>query len=128
MNFRWARISHYDFFLFTLNLTFLQTDDFNTNQGNYPVYGILTYHDDFNYLNWDLITMELSSKDFGAVDIFFFQNVHYFKSVWKFFSSLVIIRSIDQAFEINRSPLKIFMPIVQNSMSEALNFAYIPRR
>lgn len=115
-------------FLFTLHLTLLQTDGFDNKVTIYPnldIWWIQLFH--FNSNN--LITMELSSKDFAAeakwLKYFFFQKVHCFKSVWKSFSSLVIIRSIDQAFEINRSPLKIFMPIVQNSMSEALNFAYI---
>lgn len=131
MNFRWATISHneYIFIYITFN-TF--TNWWFWQQGNYipsiwnlDIWWIQLFH--FNSNN--LITMELSSKDFAAeakwLKYFFFQKVHCFKSVWKSFSSLVIIRSIDQAFEINRSPLKICMPIVQNSMSEALNFAYI---
>lgn len=117
-------------FLFTLHLTLLQTDGFDNKVTIYPVYGILTY-DGFNYFTstqtiWSLWNchQKILQQRLNGSNIFF-QKVHCFKSVWKSFSSLVIIRSIDQAFEINRSPLKIFMPIVQNSMSEALNFAYI---
>lgn len=60
-------------FLFTLHLTLLQTDGFDNKVTIYPVYGILTY-DGFNYFTstqtigiWDLITMELSLKDFATV-------------------------------------------------------------
>lgn len=71
--------------------------------------------------------MELSSKDFAAetkwIKYFFSKSALFQKCLKVLFEPGNI--SIDQAFEINRLPLKIFLPNVQNSMSEALNFAYI---
>lgn len=116
-------------FLFTLHLTLLQTDGFDNKVTIYPVYGILTY-DGFNYFIstqtiWSLWNchQKILQQRLNGSNIFFSKSALFQKCLKVLFEPGN--NSIDQAFEINRSPLKIFMPIVQNSMSEALNFAYI---